>query len=171
MNGLFPADTLRLAAVILEKCRKRGLKLATAESCTGGMISSCFTEIPGSSDVFDRGFATYSNAAKHEMLGVDLGLINTHGAVSEPVVQSMAKGAIEHSRAGISVAVTGVAGPGGGTANKPVGLVHIAVSSNFNQLTRHQACHFTGTRSEIRQQTVTWALVLLNDALDQDPDR
>jgi len=168
MNGMFPADTLNLAVVILEKCRKQGIKLATAESCTGGLISGCFTEIPGSSDVLDRGFITYSNEAKHEMLGVDLDLINNHGAVSEVVAQSMTKGALEHSYAGISVAVTGVAGPGGGTVDKPVGLVHIAVGSTFNPVTRLQACHFTGSRSDIRQQTVMRALTMLNNELDQD---
>ena len=105
-----------------------GLKLATAESCTGGLIAAILTEVPGSSDVFERGFVTYSNEAKTELLGVPAELIEKHGAVSEEVARAMASGALGHSRADIAVAVTGVAGPGGGTTAKPVGLVHLAAA-------------------------------------------
>ena len=113
------------AAALLEACRQESLRIATAESCTGGLIAAVLTEVPGSSDVFERGFVTYSNAAKTEMLGVPAELIAAHGAVSEAVARAMAEGALARSAADIAVSVTGVAGPGGGTENKPVGLVHI----------------------------------------------
>ena len=111
------------AAALLAACRERGLKIATAESCTGGLIAAILTEVPGSSDVVERGFVTYSNEAKTEMLGVPAALVEQHGAVSA-VARAMAEGALAHSRADIVVSVTGVAGPGGGTPLKPVGLVH-----------------------------------------------
>ena len=114
------------AAELLTVARKRGITIATAESCTGGLLAATLTAVPGSSDVFERGFVTYSNASKSEMLGVPVWLIERHGAVSEDVARAMAGGALTHSRATIAIAVTGVAGPGGGTAEKPVGLVHFA---------------------------------------------
>ena len=123
---MFDDALIREAASLLDACRARALKLATAESCTGGLIAALLTEIPGSSDVVERGFVTYSNAAKTEQLGVPADLIATHGAVSEPVARAMAEGALSHSHADLAVSVTGVAGPGGGTATKPVGLVHLA---------------------------------------------
>ncbi len=113
------------AATLLAACRAKGLTLATAESCTGGMIAAILTEVPGASDVFERGFVTYSNAAKMQQLAVPAELIATHGAVSKAVAHAMALGALVHSRAELAVAVTGIAGPGGGTAEKPVGLVHL----------------------------------------------
>ena len=116
------------AAELLAACRARGLKLASAESCTGGLIAAILTEVPGSSDVFERGFVTYSNRAKTDMLGVPADVIALHGAVSREVALAMAAGAIGRSEAAIAVAVTGVAGPGGGTAEKPVGLVHLAAA-------------------------------------------
>ena len=122
---MFDERLLREAESLLEACRTRGLKLATAESCTGGLIAALLTEIPGSSDVVERGFVTYSNEAKSEELGVPADLIAAHGAVSEPVARAMAEGALAHSHADLAVSVTGVAGPGGGSAAKPVGLVHL----------------------------------------------
>jgi nicotinamide-nucleotide amidase len=116
------------AATLLDLLRARELKLATAESCTGGLIAAILTEVPGSSDVFERGFVTYSNEAKTEMLGVPAALIKEHGAVSEEVARAMAEGALRNSRADIAVSVTGVAGPDGGSAEKPVGLVHLAAA-------------------------------------------
>jgi nicotinamide-nucleotide amidase len=116
------------AATLLDLLRARKLKLATAESCTGGLIAAILTEVPGSSDVFERGFVTYSNEAKTEMLGVPAALIKEHGAVSEEVARAMAEGALRNSRTDIAVSVTGVAGPGGGSAEKPVGLVHLAAA-------------------------------------------
>ena len=123
---MIDAATEARAAAVLEHLRRRGLMAATAESCTGGLVAAALTAVPGSSDVVDRGFVTYSNAAKTELLGVDPELIARHGAVSEPVARAMAEGAVARSAAGVAVAITGVAGPGGGSAAKPVGLVHLA---------------------------------------------
>jgi nicotinamide-nucleotide amidase len=125
---MFPADLLNEAEKLLAEARARGLKIATAESCTGGLIAGLLTEIAGSSDVVERGFVTYSNQAKVEMLGVDKDLILQHGAVSGAVADAMALGALRHSSADIAVAVTGIAGPGGGSAEKPVGLVWVSVA-------------------------------------------
>lgn len=119
---------IEAARSLVEVLRAQGLKLATGESCTGGLIAGAITEIAGSSDVFDRGFVTYSNEAKAEMLGVPPALIAAHGAVSPEVARAMAEGALRHSRANVAVAVTGVAGPGGGTATKPVGLVYLCAA-------------------------------------------
>jgi nicotinamide-nucleotide amidase len=125
---MFPSQLMTTAETLLEKLRRAELTLATAESCTGGLIAGLLTEIPGSSDVVERGYVTYSNAAKCEALGVPATLIAEHGAVSPEVARAMAQGALKHARADIAVAVTGVAGPGGGSDDKPVGLVHLAVA-------------------------------------------
>ncbi len=117
----FELDLVETASTLLDVCRRAGLTIATAESCTGGLVAALLTEIPGSSDVFDRGFVTYSNAAKQDLLGVPGDLLADFGAVSEPVARAMAEGALNFSSAKISIAITGVAGPGGGTALKPVG--------------------------------------------------
>ncbi len=135
---------------------KNGYKLATAESCTGGLIGAVCTSVAGSSDWFERGFVTYSNEAKTEQLGVDAALIAEHGAVSELVVRAMAFGAIRFSRAQVSVAVTGVAGPTGGSAAKPVGTVWFGFSVNGNLVSEVQ--HFTGDRAGVREATVQYAL-------------
>lgn len=145
------------AAELLENLRERQLMLATAESCTGGMIAGTLTEVAGSSDVVDRGFVTYSNEAKQDMLGIPPSLIREHGAVSEPVAVAMAEGALRNSRADIAVSVTGVAGPGGGTDTKPVGLVHIACARR-GKATVHQRHVFADRgRGWIRQETVAQA--------------
>lgn len=156
-------DTLvQAATTLLEQCRENGIMLATAESCTGGLIAGALTEIAGSSDVFERGFVTYSNDAKIENLGVDAELIERFGAVSEDVARAMAAGAVANSKADIAVAVTGVAGPGGGTAEKPVGLVHIAASRRDGETT-HIRCEFGDVgRSAVRNLTVARALSLLS---------
>jgi len=155
---MFDDRMLNLARLVLDECRSRRLKVATAESCTGGLIAGLLTEIPGSSDVVERGFIVYSNRAKEELLGVPGDLIADHGAVSEPVARLMAEGALAESRANLAVAVTGVAGPGGGTALKPVGLVHIAVARE-NKPILHQAMRFGDIgRSEIRRETIMEAL-------------
>jgi nicotinamide-nucleotide amidase len=125
---MFPDELTARAAGLIDLCRSRRLMLATAESCTGGLIAALITAVPGSSDVLDCGFVTYSNDAKARMTGVPPELIAEHGAVSEEVARAMAEGALAHSAADIAVAVTGVAGPGGGTAAKPVGLVHCAAA-------------------------------------------
>jgi nicotinamide-nucleotide amidase len=121
-------DLTTLAAEVLTAARERGLKIATAESCTGGLVVAALTAVAGSSEVVDRGFVTYSNAAKMEMLGVPAGLIAQYGAVSRPCARAMAEGAIARSEADLAVAITGIAGPGGGNADKPVGLVHFATA-------------------------------------------
>ena len=149
------------AAEILRLCHERGLKLATAESCTGGLIAAVLTEVPGSSAVFERGFVTYSNAAKTEAIGVPAALIERHGAVSEDVARAMAAGALDRSDADIAVAVTGIAGPGGGSAAKPVGLVHLAGARRGGAV-RHLDLR-TGDigRGAIRRATVAEAFSLL----------
>lgn len=154
------------AIEVLNECRKHGIMIATAESCTGGLIAGALTDIAGSSDVVDRGFVTYSNEAKNEMIGVSMALINRVGAVSKEVAIAMAEGALAHSRAGISIAVTGIAGPGGGSAEKPVGLVHIA-SARKGFATRHKECRFgEKSRENIRHETVLAALALVLEALN-----
>ncbi|HWA03826.1 MAG TPA: CinA family protein [Rhizomicrobium sp.] len=162
---MFSSPLLRLAEVVLAECRSRRLRIATAESCTGGLIGALLTEIAGSSDVFERGFIVYSNRAKQDMLGVPGDLIADMGAVSEAVARSMAEGAVENSHAHIAVAVTGIAGPGGGTAMKPVGLVHIAACRE-NRSILHEAHRFGDIgRSEIRLRSVEAALQLLQRLL------
>jgi nicotinamide-nucleotide amidase len=141
------------------------LKLATAESCTGGLIAALLTEIPGSSDVFERGFVTYSNDAKIEMIGVPAAFIADFGAVSPQVAAAMANGALHHSRADIAVAVTGVAGPGGGSDLKPVGLVYLAVADKGGA-TLAKECRFGPlSRSEIRRASVVEALALVEQLI------
>ena len=142
-----------LAADLL---KTRGWRLATAESCTGGLIAACCTDVAGSSDWFDRGFVTYSNAAKTDMLGVDAALIAEHGAVSEQVARAMVQGALQHSAAQVAVAVTGVAGPGGGSDAKPVGTVWLGWATPTGVVTELQ--HFAGDRAQVRAATVQHAL-------------
>src|SRR5262245_14230723 len=144
------ADLADLARAALEACRRAGARACTAESCTGGLIAAALTSIPGSSDVVDRGFVTYSNEAKQELLGVPAELIAAHGAVSEPVALAMAEGALRHSRAQVAVAVTGIAGPGGGTPQKPVGLVFLAIAA-ASAPARAERAHFHGDRDAIRE--------------------
>ena len=158
---MFDRALLTQAETLLQSLRRRGLKLATAESCTGGLISGLLTEIAGSSDVVDRGFVTYSNAAKTEMLGVSPALIGTHGAVSREVARAMALGALQYSRADLSVAVTGIAGPGGGTATKPVGLVHLAASRRNGSILHREIRTGEIGRGAIRRASVVEALALL----------
>ena len=135
--------------------------VATAESCTGGMVAAALTDIPGSSDVVERGFVTYSNEAKAEMIGVPMDLIIAHGAVSEPVARAMAEGALAHSRADLAVAITGIAGPGGGTAEKPEGLVHFACART-GRATEHARIEFGAPgRDEVRRRSVMQALEML----------
>lgn len=157
-----------LAASVLDSCRRHGLLIATAESCTGGLIAGCLTAVAGSSDVVDRGFVTYTNAAKTEMLGVPAALIDAHGAVSEPVARAMAEGALARSTADIAVAVTGIAGPGGGSAEKPVGLVHLAVART-GLPTRHRRAVFDGDRDAVRAATVAAALELVSSVTEVAP--
>ena len=149
------------AAELLAACRSRGLKIAAAESCTGGLIAAILTEVPGASDIFERGFVTYSNEAKTDQLGVPADLIAKYGAVSEEVARAMAAGALKHSHADIAVAVTGVAGPGGGTMAKPIGLVHLAAARR-NGSTEHQEIRLGDIgRGRIRLETVKQAFAMV----------
>lgn len=162
---MFSNEQLRHARRVLERCRVLGLTLATAESCTGGLISGCLTAIPGSSDIFTTGFVTYSNDAKTAQLGVDAEMIKREGAVSESVAVAMAQGAARAASAGASLGVTGIAGPGGGSAERPVGLVHMAFFRTGRPPlpARHV---FAGDRHAIRMQTVEVALLALSRLLD-----
>lgn len=162
---MFPIDIEALAAELIDRARAVGVTLTTAESCTGGLVGGALTAIAGSSAVFDRGFITYTNAAKAQMLGVDPALIGVHGAVSQPVAEAMAQGALRASGAGLAIAVTGVAGPGGGTADKPVGLVHFAAARRGGA-TVCKAVRFGDLgRGEVRAQSVRVALTMMLAAL------
>ncbi len=162
------------ATEVIEKAKARGAIIVTAESCTGGLISAALTDVAGSSAAFDRGFVTYSNEAKADMLGVAADLIAAHGAVSADVAKAMAEGALKHSNATLSIAVTGIAGPGGGTAEKPIGLVYIAsairgadtVVEEYRLADEHGT---SVTRSTVRRETMRQAMRLLSDQLDGVP--
>jgi nicotinamide-nucleotide amidase len=158
-------DTLAAAAALLDACRARGIMLATAESCTGGLIAAALTAIAGSSDVVDRGFVTYSNEAKQELLSVPAELLAAHGAVSEPVARAMAEGALARSRARRAISVTGVAGPGGGTAAKPVGLVWFGLARRDGPTETHRHI-FPGDRTAIRAASVSVALATIAASVD-----
>jgi nicotinamide-nucleotide amidase len=149
------------AAALLDAARERGDLIVTAESCTGGLLAAALTAIPGASDAFERGFVTYSNTSKSEMLGVPAWLIERRGSVSEDVARAMVGGALTHSRATLAVAVTGIAGPGGGTADKPVGLVHLAAARRDAPVHHQQLLLGDIGRNEIRRESVARALALL----------
>jgi nicotinamide-nucleotide amidase len=156
---------LERAAALVQAYKDRGWTLAAAESCTGGLVTALLTEVPGSSAVVERGFVTYSNAAKADLLGVDQSLIAAHGAVSEPVARAMAEGALGRSKADVAVAVTGVAGPGGGSAAKPVGLVHFGLAAR-NRPTLHRERRYGDLgRATVRARAAEEALSLLEEAL------
>lgn len=157
-------DLESLSERVLAACRDARLRLAVAESCTGGLVLASLTATPGASDVVERGFVTYGNDAKVEMLGVPGALIDVHGAVSEPVARAMAEGALRHSPADIGVGVTGIAGPGGATAEKPVGLVHIAAAQKGRD-TLHERHLFAGDRAVIRVAAAAAALALIGRRL------
>jgi nicotinamide-nucleotide amidase len=151
----------KAAAHVLDVFRARGLKLATAESCTGGLVAAALTEIAGSSDVVDRGFVTYSNAAKEAMLNVPAVTLKRHGAVSAETAAAMAAGALKHSLADVSVAITGIAGPGGGSRQKPVGLVHFAAARRDGRLLARSRRYGRIGRRRVRERSVADALALL----------
>lgn len=152
------------ATSVLIAYRKRGLHIATAESCTGGMIAAALTDVAGSSDVFERGFVTYSNDAKQELIAVPPPILAKHGAVSAETAEAMARGALARSRADVAISVTGIAGPGGGSAEKPVGLVWFGIARKVGEnLTVREI--FPGDRTAIRQAAVARALQLLEDAV------
>lgn len=162
---LFSDRLLNLARLVIDDAQQRRLKIVTAESCTGGLLSALLVEIPGSSKVFERGFVTYSNKAKEEVLGVPGDLLADYGAVSEPVARAMAEGALEESRANISISITGIAGPGGGTPMKPVGSVHFALARE-NAPIRHKLENYGDIgRTEIRLASLDTALQMLLESI------
>jgi nicotinamide-nucleotide amidase len=157
---VFSPVLLRAAEELVAKAKAHGVTLTTAESCTGGLLAACLTEIAGASDVYAYGFVTYANEAKEDLLGVPKDLLMRHGAVSEPVARAMAEGALKHARADLALAITGVAGPGGGSKEKPVGLVHMAAAS-AKRGTVHEAHRFGAIgRSAVRVKAVEAALAL-----------
>ncbi len=163
---MFPPALTARAAALIARYAAIDLKIATAESCTGGLVAALLTEIPGSSAVVERGFVTYSNDAKRELLGVTDATLATHGAVSEATALAMARGALAHSRAEVAVSVTGVAGPSGGTAEKPVGLVHLACAGPGERLVAVERRFGDLGRSGIRMASVEQALELLEAAAE-----
>ncbi len=172
MSTPFPPELLHEAKALLGELQQRSLLLATAESCTGGLLTGLLTEIPGASATLERGFVTYSNAAKSSLLGVDADLIARVGAVSEEVARAMAEGALSHAPVDVAIAITGIAGPDGGSAQKPVGLVHLAVATK-KAGTRARACRFGSIgRSAIRLAGLREAIALTREALTSGaPDR
>ncbi|NZD62809.1 CinA family protein [Rhizobium sp. WYCCWR 11290] len=161
MMSLFPDDIHSAAETIIRDFTAAGLMVSTAESCTGGLIAGALTEISGSSAVVDRGFVTYTNGAKIEMLGVQVETLLRFGAVSEETARQMVHGALFRSRAEIAVAVTGIAGPGGGSAEKPVGLVHLAAKSRAGTLIHRRMLYGDIGRSEVRVATIRTALEMV----------
>ena len=157
---MIPDDIAQSAERLLEISRQNGLKIATVESCTGGLVAAALTAIAGSSDVVDRGFVTYTNEAKSDLAGVPHALFEQVGAVSEEVARAMARGGVEHSQANIAVGITGVAGPGGGSVEKPVGLVHISAYREGGEAL-HERNVFPGDREAVRMASVRKALAMM----------
>ena len=165
MIRVFSNELLVDARKVIDVCRKSGLKIATVESCTGGLLAGALTSIAGSSEVLERGFVTYSNAAKSEQVGVPKALIEVHGAVSEKVARAMAEGGVAQSQANLAIAVTGIAGPDGGTVDKPVGLVHLAGAREGRE-TLHFSQVFSGDRDDVRVGSVLAGLGLLHSMVE-----
>jgi nicotinamide-nucleotide amidase len=164
-------DLIEPARALIDLCRVRKLTIAAAESCTGGLLAATLTEIPGSSDVFDRAFVTYSNDAKSDMLGVPVDLLETFGAVSRETAQAMAGGALVHAGVDLAVAITGIAGPGGALPGKPVGLVHFAAASRGGGRSQ-QARQFGDIgRAAVRRESVRQALAMLRELAEQERPR
>jgi nicotinamide-nucleotide amidase len=157
------ATLIEQATDLLELCRSKQLRIATAESCTGGLIAATLTEIPGSSAVVERGFVTYSNAAKQSLLGVPAATLQKFGAVSRETAEAMVLGALDKSEAELAVSVTGIAGPDGGTADKPVGLVHFAAAVKHGKLLHRERRFGAIGRSQVRQASIVEALAMLHD--------
>jgi nicotinamide-nucleotide amidase len=161
-------ELIAQAQALLDLCRRKQLKIAAAESCTGGLLAAVLTEIPGSSDVLERGFVTYSNAAKQAMLGVPTAVLEGHGAVSRETAEAMAKGAIAHAPVDLAVSITGIAGPGGATAGKPVGLVHFAAASRRGRLIHRERAYGDIGRAQVRRASVAEALAMLGELAAQE---
>lgn len=156
-------ETEAAATALLDLCKSKKLMVATAESCTGGLVAGALTDIAGSSAVVDRGFVTYTNAAKHQMLGVPHETIERHGAVSRETAEAMVRGALGHANADLAVSITGIAGPGGGTADKPVGLVHFAAASRGGNLIHRERRFGDIGRGAVRRLSVLEALAMLTE--------
>lgn len=164
---MFSDKALSLAQEVIDLAKASGVMVATAESCTGGLVAAALTALAGSSAAVDRGFVTYSNEAKAQMLGVPEPMLIEHGAVSEPVARAMAVGAVAHSQAQVAVSITGIAGPGGGSGTKPVGLVHFACAAADGSL-RHIEARFGDIgRDQVRENSLLQALMLLREALSK----
>jgi nicotinamide-nucleotide amidase len=159
-------DIVDAADRLLAICKRKNLLIATAESCTAGLVAGTLTEVPGTSSILDRGYITYSNEAKHEMLGVSRDVLATHGAVSRETAEAMATGVLGHSRVHLAVSVTGIAGPDGGSAEKPVGLVHFAVASRNGKLAHAEKRFGPVSRAEVRKRSVLQAFAMLHDMAD-----
>ena len=162
-HSMLDEKVIESAVAAINACKSAGLMVATVESCTGGLVAGALTSVSGSSEVLDRGFVTYSNEAKNELVDVPLTLINTHGAVSEEVAEAMARGGVARSRAQIAVSITGIAGPGGGTETKPVGLVHFGCYRDGGAIA---LCHevFKGDRDAVRAASILQALGMIRQA-------
>jgi nicotinamide-nucleotide amidase len=156
-------DLTERASALLDLCRRKGLKLAAAESCTGGLLAATLTEIPGSSDVFERGFVTYSNEAKEAMLGVAPLTLAMLGAVSRETAEAMARGALSHAPVDLAAAITGIAGPGGAVEGKPVGLVHLAAAARSGRLILEERKYGDIGRAQVRRASVIDAIIMLGE--------
>lgn len=168
MNEL--TDAIELQAIrVLDLCRARGLSVSTAESCTGGLVAGALTDIAGSSDVVDRGFVTYSNAAKMQVLGVSADTLRTHGAVSEETAREMVAGLIRVAKTSLGISITGIAGPGGGSVEKPVGLVHFAARNAKGEIIVRREVFAGQDRAGVRRLSVLTALAMLSELAAQSP--
>ena len=161
-------DMIAAARDLLDLCKRKKLTLTTAESCTGGLLAATLTEIPGSSQVIDGAFVSYSNRAKQKMLGVPAGTLETYGSVSRETAEAMVKGVLAHSPVTLAVSITGIAGPSGGTPAKPVGLVHFAVASRSGGLVHQERKFGEIGRSEVRNQSVLQALAMLREIAEKE---
>jgi nicotinamide-nucleotide amidase len=164
-------ELIEMARALIDLCRAKKLTIATAESCTGGLVAATLTEIPGSSDVFDRGFVTYSNDAKQAMLGVPVDALATFGAVSRETAESMASGALARAGVDLAISVTGIAGPGGALPGKPVGLVHFAATSRSGGLIHQERLFGDIGRAQVRLASVAVALVMLRELAETEAPR
>jgi nicotinamide-nucleotide amidase len=162
-------ELIERARALLDLCRAKKLRIAAAESCTGGLVAATFTEIAGSSDVFERGFVTYSDEAKQTMLGVPAATLTTHGAVSRETAEAMAKGALAHAPVELAVSITGIAGPGGAVAGKPVGLVHFAAATRSGAMVQRERRYGDIGRAQVRRASVIEALAMLSELAAREP--
>jgi nicotinamide-nucleotide amidase len=164
-------DIVEAAKKLLDICRRKELTIATAESCTAGLVAGTLSEVPGVSSMLERGFITYSNQAKQEMLGVPAATLDAHGAVSRETAEAMAKGALAHAPVSLAISVTGIAGPDGGSADKPVGLVHFGAASRSGQLVHVERRFGNPGRAEVRKRSVLQAFVMLHELAEKEPAR